>query len=99
MGRRWWLALAFGGACVVTAWLAYFDANLDWPVEGGGAIHVVLWPVNLLLWVIGPGVPLQGGGYEWTPAQDFAVWIGTGLSWAFWVMTARAVWSRVNSIR
>jgi len=48
-------------------------------------MRVLLWPAALLLWAIGPGVQLTNGRYEWTPVQDFAMWVGYGVSWAFWL--------------
>ena len=92
MRKRWWLALAFGGALVITSVLTYFEVDLEPPVESGAivAMHVALWPVDFLLWATGPGpeTAFPDGRYEWTPVQDFAVWVGAGLLWAFWVMVA-----------
>jgi len=102
MRRRWWFALAFGGACIITVALTYFEVDLEPPVESDWAIvamHIVLWPVDFLLWATGPGAPIGGSGndgYEWTPVQDFAVWVGAGISWAFWVMVGWMIWSRVH---
>jgi hypothetical protein len=101
MRKRWWLALAFGGALVITSVLTYFEVDLEPPVESNWtivAIHVALWPVDFLLWATGPGAPIGGSGdrYEWTPVQDFAVWVGAGLSWAFWVLVSWVIWSVVR---
>jgi hypothetical protein len=42
----------------------------------------------VLLWATGPGTPLPNGKFEWTPVQDFSVWLGIGFSWFFWVAAA-----------
>jgi hypothetical protein len=95
MRRRWWFVLAFGGGCIITICLFYFEIDLDvLPVESAWAIwamRLVLWPVGVLLWATGSGASLGGGRYEWTPVQDFALCVGIGMAWAFWVMVAWAL--------
>jgi hypothetical protein len=51
--------------------------------------HLLFWPVDVLLWTTGPGVRLSNGWFEWTPVQDFAVWLGIGCSWLFWLLALR----------
>jgi hypothetical protein len=79
--RTFWIVLLAGGLGLPAA-LAVSDIVLDPP---SGAWHVVLWPVDVLLWATGPGAALPNGSFEWTPVQDFAVWLGIGCSWLFWV--------------
>jgi hypothetical protein len=83
----------FGGAAILTAGLFYLDADLDPP---RGSMRVVLWPANVLLWATSPGVQLTNGRYEWTPVQDLAMWVGYGVSWAFWLIVVWILWSRVR---
>jgi hypothetical protein len=92
MRNRWWFVLAFGGAGLVTSGLTYFDLIVGPP---RGVLRLILWPADLLLWVSGPGAPLPDGSYEWTPVQDFSVWIGAGAAWASWVLVvwiSRSMW-------
>ena len=88
--------MAFGGACLITSYLTYFDVILGPPA---GLMRLILWPVDFLLWATGPGAPMGGSGdlgHEWTPVQDLAVWVGAGLSWAVWVMVGWVIWSRAH---
>jgi protein-S-isoprenylcysteine O-methyltransferase Ste14 len=51
-------------------------------------MRVILWPVDVLLFAVGPGPRFGNGHHEWTPVQDFAVWVGVGVAFAFWVVVA-----------
>ena len=76
----WTISLA--GVLGLPTALALADVVLGPP---SGAWHLLLWPVDVLLWAVGTGAPLPDGRFEWTPVQDFAVWLGIGISWLFWV--------------
>jgi hypothetical protein len=93
--RRWWIA-AMVGTVSIAGGLAYLDVILAPPA---GVLHVIIWPADLLLWATGPGPRFASGGYEWTPVQDVAMWLGAGLSWAFWIMVSCLVWSRIHLSR
>ena len=78
---------AIGGGVLVSMAVLASDALIGPP---GRLTGVGLWPVSVLLWLVGPGVPIGATGsaraaYEWTPVQDFAVAVGVGLSWTFYV--------------
>jgi len=88
--RTFW-TISLAGAFGLPTALALGDVVLGPP---SGAWHVLLWPVDVLLWATGPGVPLSNGSFEWTPVQDFAVWLGIGCSWLFW-MSAVCLVSRL----
>ena len=75
----WTISLA--GALGLPIALALGDVVLGPP---SGVWHVLLWPTDVLLWADGSGTPLTNGKFEWTPAQDFAVWLEIGFSWFFW---------------
>lgn len=75
----WTISLA--GALGLPIALALGDVVLGPP---SGVWHVLLWPVDVLLLATDPGTPLINGKFEWTPVQDFAVWLGIGFSWFFW---------------
>jgi hypothetical protein len=92
MGKRW-LGVALGGGAIITVALASMDVILP---ETYGLWRAVLWPADLLLWATGPGVPLSNGKYEWTPIQDFSIWLGVGISWAFWSSLVRLAWILVR---
>jgi hypothetical protein len=96
MKTRWWWIAATVGACSIAGGLAYLDVILPPPT---GVLRVIIWPADLLLWATGPGPRFAGGGYEWTPVQDFAMWSGAGLSWAFWIMVSCLLWSRIHLSR
>jgi hypothetical protein len=93
--RTIWI-ISLGGALALPTALALGDVILGPP---SGAAHVLLWPVDVLLWATGPGVALRNGRFEWTPVQDFSVWLGVGFSWLFWVsgvfFTARSARRRI----
>jgi hypothetical protein len=78
----WWVWAVCAG-CFLSASLAVGDVMLDPP---SGVMRVLLWPADLLLWVTGFGVKLRDGRYEWTPVQDFAMWLGAGVAVVFWIM-------------
>ena len=71
--------------------LTYFDVILGPPT---GLMRLILWPVDLLLWATTSDTPLPTGKFEWNPVQDFAVCVGSGASWAFWVIIGWMFWSR-----
>ena len=82
----WTVALA--GGVIITTSLVVSDALIGPP---GPVASIILWPVTVLLGVVGPGVPSRQAPslqprYEWTPLQDVAVAVGIGLSWAFYVL-------------
>jgi hypothetical protein len=80
--------VAVGGALALPVGLAWADVIVG-PLSG--VERFVFWPAEILLLAVGPGVPLHDGGYEWTPVQDFATWLGIGLSWFFWLTTVRLI--------
>ena len=96
MKTRWWWIAATVGACSIAGGLAYIDVILAPPT---GVLRVIIWPADLLLWATGPGPRFASGGYEWTPVQDVAMWLGAGLSWAFWIMVSCLLWSRIHPSR
>ena len=79
--RAFWI-VSLAGALGLPIALALGDVVLGPP---SGVWHLLLWPVDLLLWATGPGTRLTKGKFEWTPVQDFAVWVGIGFSGLFWV--------------
>ena len=79
--RAFWIA-SLGGALGLPIALALGDVVLGPPA---GVWHLLLWPVGVLLWAMGAGTALTNGKFEWTPVQDFAIWLGIGVSWFFWV--------------
>jgi hypothetical protein len=83
-GRAFWI-VALAGGLGLPILLMLADVILGPP---SGLWHVLLWPVDILLWATGDGVPLANGKFEWTPLQDFACWLGIGASWIFWVAVA-----------
>jgi hypothetical protein len=87
--RTWWL-LAGGGGLAITVVFDLSDLALGKPE---GVMRIVLWPADLLFWASGPGVPVGRGGYEWTPVQDLAMWVGIRMSWAFWVCVMPLLWA------
>src|SRR5215469_282460 len=89
-----WLLVSAGGAVLIAAVLLF--ASIDTPVGIGveipgsvGAVaKVVLWPIAVCLYLAGPGPnigPAEKHLHEWSPVQDFAVVVGIGLSWAFYM--------------
>jgi hypothetical protein len=81
--RTWafWI-VSLAGALGLPIALSLGDVVLGPP---SGVWHVLLWPVDVLLWATGQGTRLPNGKFEWTPVQDFAVWAGIGVSWLFWL--------------
>ena len=79
--RAFWIA-SLAGALGLPIALALGDVVLGPP---SGVWLLLLWPVDVLLWATGPGTRLTNGKFEWTPVQDFAVWVGIGVSWFLWV--------------
>jgi len=90
-----WL-IALGGAIALPAILAWWDVILGPPI---GVWRVLLWPVAMMLWASGPGVPPSGGRLEWTPIEDFATWIGAGIAWLFWLVLIRTAFRRASPIQ
>jgi hypothetical protein len=99
------LFIPFGGALVVTCGLWLLVGVIDPPAIiaerlglPGPIASVVFWPVTLCLHLVGPGPamgPIAHPMYEWTPAHEFAVALGLGLSWAFYSgITVAAIWYR-----
>jgi hypothetical protein len=88
-----WLLVSAGGAVLIVAVLlvASIDAPIGVGVDTPSSVEVVakvvLWPIVVCLYLLGPGPnigPAEKHLHEWTPVQDFAVVAGIGLSWAFY---------------
>lgn len=92
--RTFWI-IAVAGAVALPIALISSDVILGPP---SGVWHLPFWPVDVLLWATGPGVPLSNGSFEWTPAQDFAVWLGIGCSWLFWLCVVRVAFRLRSSV-
>jgi hypothetical protein len=86
--------VSVGGAVLITGVLFGFAGVIPPPALvaeqlgfPGAVASVLLWPVTLCLRLAGPG-PRVGlilqPQYEWTPAHEFAVALGLGLSWALY---------------
>src|SRR5713226_4960123 len=87
-----WLLVSVVGGVLITVVLLVFadtlvDAVVDVPGPVGTVAKVVLWPAAACLYLSGAGPnigPPEKHWHEWTPAQDFAVATGIGLSWVFY---------------
>jgi hypothetical protein len=88
-----WLLVSIGGAVLIAAVLLF--VSIDMPIGIGVDVpdsvvtlsKVVLWPIPVCLYLVGPGPgigPAEKHFHEWTPVQDFAVVAGIALSWAFY---------------
>ena len=99
--RRKWLAVSMGGGIVLTLGLATYPDALsvvDLFEPFATVANVVLWPVDLCVYLSGPGPsigPPEKQWHEWTPVQDLAVAAGVGISWMFYsTLVFVAVWIR-----
>jgi hypothetical protein len=91
MRRHHWWAIVAGGAVLTTIVAAILD--LEPPT---GLTRAVFWPVEFFLSALGPGPRFPSGGSEMTPVHVIAIWLGYGVSWAFWTVLMLFAWSRVD---
>ncbi len=88
-----WLLVSVGGGLLATVALStlpdrWIDApeNSSHPIADR-VIETVLWPIAICVYLSGPGAPIgppEKHMYEATPVQVLAVFVGIGLSWAFY---------------
>ena len=91
-----WLTIGLGGAVLLTASILWSDPEPLMFLQDRVATRALMWPVSVLLALVGPG-PKLGTGYEWTPVHDIAVAVGVGLSWLFRVSVGAGLWAAARS--
>ena len=46
--------------------------------------RVLLWPIAVFMYLVGPGPTFSSGGHEWTPIHALAYLLGIGTTWLFY---------------
>ena len=86
--RTKWLLISVVGGVVITATLLFSEnVMLEVPPSVEAVARVVLWPVAVCEYLVGPGPnigPPEKHQHEATPVQFLAAVIGIGLSWMFY---------------
>ncbi|SRR5713101_140366 len=81
------LIISFGGAIFIIVLLYILDVEGLVLFPPNGVARVLLWPVAVCLWLVGPGPrigPPDKNWHEFTPTHSLALIVGIGLSWIFY---------------
>jgi len=81
------LIISIGGGIFIIVLLYVLDGEGLVLFPPNGVAKVLLWPVTVCLYLVGPGPrigPPDKNLHEWTPTHSLALMVGIDLSWVFY---------------